>query len=119
MRVDDSWTIVFWRSLFAAAFLLAFMLVRDGPKGTLALLGGMGSAGLGIALCFAVASPIFIVALAHTTVANILLMQAGGPLWVWLAHGEVPGNRTLLGGSLVILALVAHLAFEWRRQELS
>ena len=262
LRVDDSWTIVFWRSLFAAAFLLAFMLVRDGPKGTLALLRGMGSVGLGVALCFAVASPMFIVALAHTTVANILLMQAGGPLiavllawvlfgdgvsastwaaiaavitgvaimvsgsfagqvspigdglallvsiafatatvisrrhshvrmtpavflamvisacaaavvtaprlvapldfallfifgalnlglglslfvtgvrlvpaalaalvgtlepvlgplWVWLVHGEIPGNRTLLGGSLVFLALVAHLAVEWRRKQLS
>ena len=259
IHVEDSWTIVFWRSAFAAVFLLAFMLVRDGPRGTVALLRGMGAAGFGVALCFAAASTAFIVALAHTTVANILLMQAGGPLiaallswtlfgdritgstwgaiggvvvgvgimvsgslsgnisplgdglallisvafatatvitrrnahvrmtpavflamvvsaaigasltpprmvepsdmallfvfgainlgvglalfvtgvrlipaslaalvgtlepalgpvWVWMAHGEIPSTRTLLGGSLVFLALLIHLAVEWRRQ---
>jgi drug/metabolite transporter (DMT)-like permease len=80
LTVDDSWTVVFWRSIFAALFLLVFMLLRDGPRGTVALFKGMGSAGLGVALCFAVASTSFVVALAYTTVANILLMQAGVPL---------------------------------------
>ena len=80
LEVDDSWTVVFWRSLFAALFLLCFMLWRDGPRGTVALFKGMGLAGLGVALCFAIASSSFVVALAYTTVANILLMQAGVPL---------------------------------------
>ncbi len=80
LEVDDSWTVVFWRSLFAAIFLLGFMLWRDGPRGTIALFKGMGLAGLGVALCFAIASSSFVVALAYTTVANILLMQAGVPL---------------------------------------
>ena len=80
LAVHDSWTIVFWRSIFAVLFLLGFMLWRDGPRGTIALFRGMGLAGLGVALCFAVASSSFVVALAHTTVANILLMQAGVPL---------------------------------------
>lgn len=80
LTVDDSWTVVFWRSIFAVLFLLVFMLLRDGPRGTLALFKGMGLAGLGVALCFAVASTSFVIALAHTTVANILLMQAGVPL---------------------------------------
>lgn len=80
LEVDDSWTIVFWRSLFAALFLLGFMLWRDGPRGTIVLFKGMGLAGLGVALCFAIASSSFVVALAYTTVANILLMQAGVPL---------------------------------------
>jgi drug/metabolite transporter (DMT)-like permease len=80
LEVDDSWTVVFWRSLFAAIFLLGFMLSRDGPRGTISLFNGMGLAGLGVALCFAIASTSFVVALAYTTVANILLMQAGVPL---------------------------------------
>jgi drug/metabolite transporter (DMT)-like permease len=37
-------------------------------------------AGLAVAFCFATASTCFVVALAYTTVANILLMQAGVPL---------------------------------------
>lgn len=80
LEVDDSWTIVFWRSFFAALFLLGFMLWRDGARGTIVLFKGMGLAGLGVALCFAIASSSFVVALAYTTVANILLMQAGVPL---------------------------------------
>ena len=80
LTVDDSWTVVFWRSIFAALFLLCFMLLRDGLRGTAALFRGMGLPGLGVALCFGTASTSFIVALAYTTVANILLMQAGVPL---------------------------------------
>jgi drug/metabolite transporter (DMT)-like permease len=76
----DSWTVVFWRSLWAAAFLIAFMVWRDGLRGTLKLMTGMGWPGLAVALCFATASSAFIVALGYTTVANILLMQAGVPL---------------------------------------
>lgn len=259
LQVQDSWTIIFWRSLFAALYILAFMLVRDGPHGTLAALRSIGPAGLGVALSFTTASTAFVVALSHTTVANILLMQAGapliaalltwglfgerispstwgaiaaviagvlvmvsesfsgklsmvgdglalliaiavaaasvitrrhahvrmspavllamvmscclaalvsppqmvgrgdlallfafgalnlglglslfvtgarlipaalcalvgtiepalGPVWVWLVHGETPSTRTLLGGALILLALLAHLATEWRQQ---
>ena len=35
-----------------------------------------------------------------------------GPLWVWLAHDEVPSFRTLLGGAIILLALVAHLLWQ-------
>lgn len=80
IETEDNWTIVFWRSFWAAAFLIGFMLVRDGARGTLRLFRDMGLPGLAVALCFASASTSFIVALAHTTVANILLMQAGVPL---------------------------------------
>lgn len=259
LHVADSWIIVFWRSAFAAAFLLAFLLVRDGLKGTARALASIGAPSVGVALCFATASTSFIVALANTTVANILLIQASspliaalitwalfgerisastwaavatviagiavmvsgsfsgrvsllgdglaalialataiaivitrrhahvrmtpavllatiisccvaaalstprlvesrefallfafgalnlgfglslfvtgarlipaalgalvgsiepvlGPLWVWLVHGEIPGPRTLIGGALVLAALLAHLVFEWSRQ---
>ncbi len=80
LETTDSWTIVFWRSFFAAVFLFGFMLWRDGPRGTLAMFKGMGIPGLGVAACFAIASTSFVVALKHTTVANILLIQAGVPL---------------------------------------
>jgi drug/metabolite transporter (DMT)-like permease len=97
LEVGDSWTVVFWRSAFAALFLLGFMLWRDGPRGTLGLFRNMGLPGLGVALCFATASSSFVIALAHTTVANILLMQAGVPLlaalitWI-LFHERISGS---------------------------
>ncbi len=80
LEVTDSWTVIFWRSLSAAVFLLGFMLKREGRAGTRQLFVSMGLPGIGVALCFATASTAFVVALAHTTVANILLMQAGVPL---------------------------------------
>jgi drug/metabolite transporter (DMT)-like permease len=80
IETPDSWTIVFWRSAWAAAFLIAYMVLRDGWRGTLALFTGMGLPGVLVSICFAGASTAFIVALAYTTVANILLMQAGVPL---------------------------------------
>jgi len=259
LDVTDSWVAVFWRSTFACAFLLGFMLWREGMHGTRKLFVAMGWPGVGVALCFATASTCFVLALSYTTVANVLLMQAGvpliaallafvlfreavslatwaaiacviagvgimvsaslggavspigdglalliavvfacatvitrrhahvvmmpavclgtfiaavvsgsmvhsfgvsakdlgllflfgaanlglgmalfvtgarlipsalaaligiaepvlGPVWVWLVHGEVPGARTLLGGTVVFLALTAHLAWQFRTQ---
>lgn len=78
--VEDDWTVVFWRAVWAAAFLAGFLVLRDGPRGALRLLAGIRLPGLGVGLCFATASTSFVLALAHTTVANILLMQAGVPL---------------------------------------
>ncbi|MDF1609836.1 DMT family transporter [Hoeflea sp. YIM 152468] len=80
LNVSDPWTIIAWRSFFAALFLLAFMLWRDGPAGTVRLFRTMGLPGVGVGLCFATASISFVVALGYTSVANILLMQAGVPL---------------------------------------
>ena len=80
IETPDSWAVIFWRSFWAAAFLIGFMLIRDGGRGTLKLFRDMGLPGIAVALCFATASSSFVVALAYTTVANILLMQAGVPL---------------------------------------
>src|SRR5690606_13928248 len=80
IEAPDSWTVIFWRSVWAAAFLIGFMLWRDGWRGTLVLFRDMGLPGIGVAACVATPSTALVVALAYTTVANILLMQAGVPL---------------------------------------
>ena len=80
LQVTDSWAIVCWRSFFASLFLLGFMLLRQGLLGTRQLFASMGWPGVAMGLCVALASASFVVALSHTTVANILLMQAGAPL---------------------------------------
>lgn len=74
LETSDPWTVVAWRSVFAALFLLGFMLWRDGPAGTLRLFRTMGLPGVSVACCFATASISFVVALGYTSVANILLM---------------------------------------------
>jgi drug/metabolite transporter (DMT)-like permease len=38
------------------------------------------------------------------------------PLWVWLAFGETPGARTLLGGALVTIAVLGHLWLAGRKR---
>lgn len=136
LHIEDGWTVVFWRSLFAALFLIGFMLLRDGPRGTVQLFKGMGLAGIAVGICFATASTSFILALAYTTVANVMLIQAGVPLiaalmaWMlfrekiathtWIAIAAVIGgvaimvSESLGGGSSMIgdaLALLIAFAF--------
>lgn len=136
ITVEDVWTVVFWRATWAALFLLAFLVLRDGVRGTADLFLKMGLPGAGVALCFATASTTFIVALSFTTVANILLIQAGVPLiaallgWIlfrakvaaatWLAIGAVIfGVAVMVSDSLGttvsvignLLALLISLAF--------
>ncbi|TIP31817.1 MAG: EamA family transporter, partial [Mesorhizobium sp.] len=73
---------------------------------TLRLFRDMGMPGLGVAFCFATASTSFIVALAYTTVANILLMQAGVPLLAallaWLLFRERVSQATWIAIAAVI-----------------
>jgi drug/metabolite transporter (DMT)-like permease len=88
LSVTDSWTAIFWRSLCAGLFLLGFMLWREGRGGTAKLFRAMGWAGIWVGVCFATASTCFVVALGYTTVANILLMQAGAPLFAALAGAQ-------------------------------
>jgi len=97
LEVQDSWAIIFWRSLWASLFLLGFMLLRDGGRGTLRLFSGMGWPGIAVGLCFATASSSFVVALAYTTVANILLMQAGGAADRGADRPSSPSARRLPG----------------------
>jgi drug/metabolite transporter (DMT)-like permease len=46
----------------------------------------------------------------------MLLETVLGPLWVWLAIGEAPGNMAFLGGSIVVATLAAHSAFALRSE---
>ncbi len=134
LDISDSWTVVFWRSLFAALFLIGFMLLRDGPRGTVRLFRSMGLPGIAVGLCFATASTSFILALAYTTVANVVLIQAGVPLiaalisWLvfrerismltWIAIAAVIGGVAIMvsdslsgGGSWIGDALAILIAF--------
>ncbi|MEP6567277.1 MAG: DMT family transporter [Mesorhizobium sp.] len=106
----DSWTVVFWRSLWAVAFLLGFMAWRGGWRGTLKLFRDMGLPGLAVAICFATASTSFVVALSYTTVANILLMQAGVPLLAALLAWALFRERVSSPTWVAIAAVIAGVA---------
>jgi drug/metabolite transporter (DMT)-like permease len=110
LQVSDSWVTVFWRSVFASAFLLVFMLIRNGPASTRQLFKVMGLPGLGVALCFATASTSFVVALSYTTVANVLLMQAGVPLIAALLGFLLFRERVNLATWIAIACVIAGVA---------
>ncbi len=106
LEVQDSWAVVFWRCLFGGLFLLAFMLLRDGPRGTVSLFRNMGWPGITVGLCFTIASSAFIVAISYTTVANVMLLGAGVPLFAalitWLVFREPVSLLTWVAIALVI-----------------
>lgn len=85
------------RALFAAIALLAFVAFSE-HGGGLRAFTSMGGAEIAVAACIAVASATFIVALNHTTVANVLFMQALAPLAAaviaWAALHEAVSRRT-------------------------
>ena len=110
VETDDVWTVVFWRSFWAASFICCYMLWRDGARGTLSLFTGMGIPGLAVACCFAFCTTAFVVALAHTTVANILLMQTGAPLFAALIGFVLFGERIAAGTWIAIGAVIIGVA---------
>ena len=86
------------RALFAALALLAFVAASSHGGGVLRAFASIGRAGLAVAIFTAVASGSFIVALNHTTVANVLFMQAVAPIAAamiaWAGLREAVSRRT-------------------------
>jgi len=86
--------------------LAAFVAVKERSR-TITVFRSMGVAGLGVAVCTAFASGLFIVALNHATVANVLFMQAVSPiaaaLLAWIALGE---SVTARAGVAMAVAVV-------------
>jgi len=63
---------------------------------------GVVNLGLGLA-CFATGARLVPAAIAALLGTFEPLL---GAIWVWLVHSEVPSGRTLLGGSIVFVALL-------------
>jgi len=107
-----TWTVVFWRALFAGLFLLAFLALRDRGAAP-ALFRSMGRPGVIVAVCFAVASTCLVVALSLTTVAHTLIIMSTAPLLAAVLArpvlGETVRGRTWLAMA-VALAGVAIMA---------
>jgi drug/metabolite transporter (DMT)-like permease len=58
--------------------------------------------------------------LSATELALLALLEVLlGPLWAWLGAGEVPAATTVIGGTLVLAALVLNEAAAARRRGLT
>ena len=75
----DQWTMVFWRGVLLMIALGAFLAVYYRGEAW-ARVRAIGWAGVAVAASFAVSSFLFIAALAHTSVANTLVIVSASPL---------------------------------------
>jgi drug/metabolite transporter (DMT)-like permease len=85
--------LTFWRSGFNALALVALLSWLRGPKGLWRTLRQGGVALWASGLCWAVMFTAFMVALTLTTVANVLVTMALGPLFTALGSRFVLGHR--------------------------
>jgi drug/metabolite transporter (DMT)-like permease len=96
------------RAFFAFVALLLFVALANRGR-TIAVTRSIGVAGLGVAVCTAVASGSFIVALNHSTVANVLFLQAGAPIAAallgWLALRERITGRAAFAMGVAVLGV--------------
>lgn len=96
------------RALFACVALAGFVAVSNRGR-TIVAFRSMGTAGLAVAICTAIASGSFIVALNHATVANVLFLQAVAPiaaaLLAWIALGESITGRALVAMGVALLGV--------------
>ena len=94
-----------------AAVLIARPFAASGRD--LAILAVMGCVQLGTGCLLATAASRRLTATELGLLA--LLEPILGPVWVWVLMGENPGAATLLGGALVLAAVIANEAFAaWR-----
>lgn len=111
----DTWTIVFWRSLFAALFLLAVIGYRQSIRTELI---AINRAGILASLVGASGILAFVAAFKFIPVANVSFIYATAPLitavfaWAWLR--ESPQLKTILASCIAILgvAIIFASSFE-------
>ena len=112
-RLDlDALTQIAGRAIFAALALAAFVAVTERGR-VVAATRSIGWAGVGFALCLALASATFIAALNHTSVARVLFIQAISPvlasLLAWVALKEPVSGRTALSLALALAGVALML----------
>jgi len=104
----DTATQLAGRALFAFLFIGGYVAVVSRGR-VVGAFRSIGAAGVGVAVCTAIASGTFIVALNHANVANVLFMQALSPiaaaLLAWVALGESVTRRTVVAMAIAVLGV--------------
>jgi drug/metabolite transporter (DMT)-like permease len=112
------WTTNLWRSAFASLFLSAVLWMVRG-RGIVGQWRDGGRPVLAVAACMATASTCFIFSLAHTSVANTLILMSTGPyvtaLFGFLWLGERVAPRTWLTMGIALAGAVIMVSDSYRR----
>ena len=104
----DSWTILFWRGVFASGLIILFLAVTEGRAG-LRNLVFMERSGWIVASLSALAMVAFIPALQMTSTANVAVIIATQPFiaaglaWIWFR--EAARWRTLLASLVAFIGV--------------
>ena len=96
----------------AVSLPLAGSLAVSGAD--MALLFAFGAFNQGLGMAFFVSGVRLLPAPLAALIGTLEPVLA--PIWVWLVHSEIPSERTLLGGAIVMLALLSHILCGSRRQ---
>jgi len=108
----DAWTLLFWRGVFGGTFLAIIVVVQQ--RGRLwPAIRAMGIEGVLVAICSAVATVCFLNAMRHTSVADVMVIDAAIPFitagMAWLILGERESVWTL-GATAAAFAGMAIMA---------
>lgn len=111
----DHWTLMFWRSLFAAISFFAVNSILE-KRSPIKAMGGLLKNGLFCALFFAGSNVCFILSVTHTSVANTLVILASMPfiaavLTVVLIRRNLP-LRTWI---TIVIAMMGIVIVFWGR----
>jgi drug/metabolite transporter (DMT)-like permease len=105
----DSWTILFWRGVFASGLITVFLALTEGRAGLRNLLA-MERSGWLVASLSTAAMVAFIPSLQMTSVANVAVIIATQPFiaagLAWLWFREAARWRTLLASLVAFIGVV-------------
>lgn len=100
-------------AVLAAAMAMPFAELAHVGARDMLVLAVFGVTNMGLGLILVTAGSKLIPAVETALIGTLEAPLA--PFWVWLAFGETPLSTTVLGGALVMLAVVAHVLLAARR----
>jgi drug/metabolite transporter (DMT)-like permease len=99
--------------VFSAVMMLPFAWPMQASLHDIAILATLGFFQLGFPCMLMVSASR---ALSAPEIALLALLEVLlGPIWAWLGAGEVPAQATLIGGAIVLFALIFNEAATMRR----
>ena len=118
----DVWTILAWRSVFAALSLTLFVVLQNG-RSTWRRVRAIGWPGLIATPIAAFAMGSFVLALKLTTVANVMVVYAtvpfvaAGVAYLWI--GERLGGRFVVASGVALAGILTVAGFATRLQDVA